>query len=322
MELRQLEHFEAVYRLRSFTRAAAEQYLTQPALSRSIRSLEVELGQTLFDRSTHSVEPTAAAHALIAHAVDAIAAARAIREAADVLRGGGHGAVHIGTGPYPTQPLMPTVVRKLSAAYPELRVSVVGGTAKDLLAALVRRELDFVVCDVSKFEDVLAADDVSVVELAPEPLVFVAGAENPITRVEATCAELAACPWALPPPTPLGRRTLSKIFEGLSWSRFPLYEMETTVACLDVTRDQRTITLVPLSLAQTECASRGLLYRSAGRDQRTNDGIHVLRARTASASVRRTIDAIVAEADRLAEVGRRWLHATGASWVRPEDPLR
>jgi DNA-binding transcriptional LysR family regulator len=322
MELRQLQHFEALYRLRSFTRAAAEQYLTQPALSRSIRSLEVELGQTLFDRSTHSVEPTAAADMLIAYAMDAIAAARALGEAADVLRGGGQGAVRIGSGPYPAQPLMPTVVRKLSAAYPELRVSVVGGTANDLLAALLRRDLDFVVCDASKFEDVLAADDVSVVKLAPEPLVVVAGAENPMTRAEPTRADLAACPWAMPPVAPLGRRRLSKFFGGLSWSRFPLYEMDTTVACLDVTRDQRTITLVPLSLAQTECASRGLLYRSAGRDYLTNDGIHVLRTRTASTSVRLAIDAIVTEADRLAEVGRRWLHATGASWVRPEDRPR
>ena len=308
--------------MRSFSRAASEHYLTQSALSRSIQSLEAELGQTLFDRSTHSVKPTAAADMLIAYAIDAIAATRALSEEAEVLRGGGHGVVRVGAGSYPVQPLMSTVVRKLSAAYPELRVSVVGGAPSDLLAALQRRDLDCVVCDMSKFEDMPAAGDISVIPLAPEPVVFVAGADNPITRGEPTLAEVAACPWALPPPAPLGRRNLAKMFGGLRPSRIPLYEIETTVACLEITRDQRTITLVPLSLAQTECASRGLWYRSPGRDFLTNDGIHLLRGRTPSASLRRARDAIVAEAGRLAGVGRSWLQATGANWVRPEDRPR
>ena len=86
MQLRQLEHFEAVYRLRSFTRAARELYLSQSALSRSIQALEADLGQTLFDRSTQAVEPTDAAEALIGHAVDAVAAARTLVESARLLR--------------------------------------------------------------------------------------------------------------------------------------------------------------------------------------------------------------------------------------------
>ena len=115
MQLRQLEHFEAVYRLRSFTRAAKEQFLSQSALSRSIQSLEGELGQQLFDR-TGAVEPTAAAEALIGHAVDALASSRELLDAARLLRDGEGGAVAIGTGPYPAQPLMTRVVRERARA--------------------------------------------------------------------------------------------------------------------------------------------------------------------------------------------------------------
>ena len=153
MQLRQLEHFESVYRLRSFTRAAQEQYLSQSALSRSIQALEEELGQQLFDRTTHEVEPTDAAEALIGHAVDAVSSARVMAETARLLRDGEGGAVAIGTGPYPAQPLMTRVVRRLSTERPGLQVTVVGGPASDLLAALVRRELGFVVCAVSKAEE-------------------------------------------------------------------------------------------------------------------------------------------------------------------------
>ena len=60
VELRHLRVFEAVARLRSFTRAADELSITQPTLSRTIRQLEDALGVTLLDSSPRHVEPTPA----------------------------------------------------------------------------------------------------------------------------------------------------------------------------------------------------------------------------------------------------------------------
>jgi len=65
VELRHLRSFEAVARLTSFTQAARELAITQPALSRTIRQLEDALGATLFDRSTRHVELTAAGQTLL-----------------------------------------------------------------------------------------------------------------------------------------------------------------------------------------------------------------------------------------------------------------
>ena len=56
---RQLRAFLALAEERSFTRAAAQTHLSQPAFSALIRSLEDTLGLRLFDRSTRHVEPTA-----------------------------------------------------------------------------------------------------------------------------------------------------------------------------------------------------------------------------------------------------------------------
>ena len=50
MDLRQLETFVHVAELGSFTRASVVLQVAQPALSKQIRKLEVELGQTLFSR--------------------------------------------------------------------------------------------------------------------------------------------------------------------------------------------------------------------------------------------------------------------------------
>ena len=60
MTIKQLEYFMAVARTLSFTEAAGELYISQPALSRSIATLESELGVPLLTRNHHSVALTAA----------------------------------------------------------------------------------------------------------------------------------------------------------------------------------------------------------------------------------------------------------------------
>jgi DNA-binding transcriptional LysR family regulator len=67
VELRHLRVFEAVARLNSFTHAAAELSITQPALSRTIQQLEDALGVTLLDRSSRRVETTQAGRTFLDH---------------------------------------------------------------------------------------------------------------------------------------------------------------------------------------------------------------------------------------------------------------
>jgi DNA-binding transcriptional LysR family regulator len=67
VELRHLRVFEAVARLKSFTQAADELSITQPALSRTIQQLEDALGVTLLDRSSRHVETTPAGRTFLDH---------------------------------------------------------------------------------------------------------------------------------------------------------------------------------------------------------------------------------------------------------------
>jgi hypothetical protein len=62
MTLVQLRHLIALAHTGSFSKAAQAQFLTQPALSRSIRALEDELGLPLFDRVGRRVELTPFGH--------------------------------------------------------------------------------------------------------------------------------------------------------------------------------------------------------------------------------------------------------------------
>jgi DNA-binding transcriptional LysR family regulator len=65
MELKWLEDFVAVAKLRNFSHAAKARHATQPALSRRVKALEIWYGASLFDRSTYPVALTAAAMAFL-----------------------------------------------------------------------------------------------------------------------------------------------------------------------------------------------------------------------------------------------------------------
>jgi DNA-binding transcriptional LysR family regulator len=81
MELRQMEYLLAVAEERHFTRAAELSGISQSGLSAAIRSLENELGTTLFDRTTRRVELTDAGLALLPHARRMLAQAADARDA-------------------------------------------------------------------------------------------------------------------------------------------------------------------------------------------------------------------------------------------------
>jgi len=301
MQLKQLQHFETLYRLRSFVQAAQQHAITQSALSRSLQKLEDDLGQRLFDRTTHAVEPTDAAEGLIQSARNVIDSMLAFDEEAERLRGGASGHVRVGTGPYPAQPLLTSAIRSLSATHHGIQVSVVAGTARDLLTALLGRELEFVVCDMSKYEDSPAATDIEIIELPSEPLVVVLAEDHPVAVGNVGMQQLATYPWAMPTPAPIQARDLPPPFdEALESGRFPFYRLETTAACLELAKAGRAITMVPLSLAQDVCQTGPLVYLAAPPTLRTNDGIHLVRHRTRSPSTRLLIDQIVDVAASLA----------------------
>jgi len=83
-----IEAFVVVARALSFTEAASALHLTVPAVSRRIKSLETELGVSLFHRKPRALQLTEAGESYLSHLAPAI---ETIRHASDRVRGHSHG---------------------------------------------------------------------------------------------------------------------------------------------------------------------------------------------------------------------------------------
>ncbi|MFV3074421.1 LysR family transcriptional regulator [Niveispirillum fermenti] len=286
MNLRRLQHFEALYRLQSFARAADELAITQSALSRSLQKLEEELGAVLFDRTTHYVRPTDAGDRLIRPVQDVLAAAGNLDAAAHQLGRPGSGTVRVGVGPYPLQPLLTRAIGRFGAAHAGVRVTVTSGTSDVLLQGLVDRSLDLVVCDISKFDGSAYADEVVVTALPREPLMIIAATAHPLPGGRDRKAAIVERPWALPRPAPGSEHRFAPAIRArIAQRSFPDYELDSTLACLEVVRQGPAITVVPRSLALGACRDGDLTAYPMGSGEQTNDGIHLLRNRSQSAAV-------------------------------------
>lgn len=299
MDLRRLKHFEAIYRLRSFARAADEVGLTQSALSRSLKKLEEELDTVLFDRNTHFVQPTDHAERLIRHAQDVIAAMVVLRDEATTLKRPISGVVRVGSGPYPMQPLITETIAVFAEKLPGVRVTVTAGDAETLLQGLIDREFDLVVCDISKFDSSTFAQDIGVWRLPPEPLAVVCAPDHPAATSERL--DTALYPWALPPPSPASHGRFAKPIQArLRAGAFPDYRLDSTQACLNLARSGVCITVVPRSLAIEACVDGRLVWRSLPATSVTNDGAHYLQRRTLNVASKTFMDLLRTTAKDLA----------------------
>lgn len=303
VDIRQLKHFDALLRTGSFVRAAEDQHLSQSALTKSIKSLEANLGSVLFDRTTHSVVTTEAGMQLMPFAQDVLGSLLSLEEEATKIQGLHSGEIRAGSGPFPLQGLMTATLTKFAKNYPDIKINVQTGQANDLLDHLERRELDLVVCDQSKFEARPRASDIEILTLPPEPIVVVHDKSHPIGRMDEGSGEKVALndfrqyPWAAPSASPHFQRLFRQGKQSIPLQ--PTYRLEVTSACIDMVKNSEVLTVVPLSLARKACESKQLAWSHFARPAFTNDGIHLLRRKTLSSALKLFIEEIFENATLL-----------------------
>jgi len=146
----ELRHFLLVVEHGTFTEAARQAGLSQPALSASIRRLEEQLGARLLHRGPGGARPTAAGDALLAPARRSLAAVEDGRRAVAEVEGLTAGEVRLGAGPTACTYLLPPALAAFRAAHPGIRFRLTEAHSPVVWAALLAGDIDLgVVSDVS-----------------------------------------------------------------------------------------------------------------------------------------------------------------------------
>ncbi|MGO4281729.1 transcriptional regulator, LysR family [Cupriavidus sp. OV038] len=179
VSLPQLKAFAAVARQKSFTRAAAELGLTQSAISRSVRELEEEIDQRLFDRTTRQVELTDAGEHLsqrICHLIEEVE--QTLRESHGTGKPS-QGTVHIATDPVLSSMSMPMWVAGCRTAWPGIGITLRDRSHECVLQSVRSGEVDFGIAS-----NPVACDDLYCEPLYMDPLHAVLPSGHPLAARE------------------------------------------------------------------------------------------------------------------------------------------
>jgi LysR family transcriptional regulator, nitrogen assimilation regulatory protein len=142
MDLRQLQYFVQVAELGSYTRAANRLAIVQSALSRQVRSLEVELRQPLFIRTGRGVTLTEAGKRLLEHGRGILQQVERARQDIESRRGEAGGRVVIGLPPSVSRALTGPLVKAFRERLPNATLSVVEGLSTYVLEWLAIGRVD------------------------------------------------------------------------------------------------------------------------------------------------------------------------------------
>ncbi len=168
MDLKQLGYFVRVAELGSFTRASVALGVAQPALSRQVRLLEVELRHNLLQRNGRGAVPTEAGKLLLAHGRGILYQVERAREELGRLRGSLAGRVAVGFPPSLARALTVPLTRAFRAELPQASISISEGLSASLQEALLAGRLDIAV-----LYDAQATGEIQITPLLQEELVLV-----------------------------------------------------------------------------------------------------------------------------------------------------
>src|SRR5579875_833283 len=210
LDLRQLYYFLRVVECGSFTRAAEELHLAQPAISMAVRKLEEGVGMVLLRREKSGVELTAEGEVLFAHARSILSSVQHARADLDSVRGLKTGSTKIGIPPQFFSAALAARIVEFLDHYPGLRMDLVDAGAATLKKMLVEGHIDLAILSENEIDPGFESHCVLVDELG-----VVAARGHPLLRYETIdLRTLARYPLAVPSQGFWQRRVLERAFSS------------------------------------------------------------------------------------------------------------
>jgi len=188
-DLRQLRHFVALVTHGNYARAAVALHLSQPALSRSIQTLEASLGCILVNRHSRRISLTAQGEMVLEHARRLLAASHTLVEAVRQVDNLEAGMLRIGAGPFPAAELVPRAMGELIDTYPRLQIEVTVDSYTALRQYLKDETIELFVSDVRELQN---DPDIEITTLPVQRVIAVCRPGHPLLEAKQVDFRIAA----------------------------------------------------------------------------------------------------------------------------------
>ncbi len=253
MDLKQLEYYVQVAELGGFTRAANVLGIAQPALSRQVRALEVELRHTLLERNGRGVTLTEAGKRLLAHGRAILQQVERARLDLEDHRGVATGRLVIGLPPSVSRSLTTPLVAAFRERFPKATLSVVEGLSSYVLEWLTLGRVDCAVV-----YNVAPSAAIDLVPVLDEPL-YLVGARRPpkpgrlsaLLGPRVTLAAVARQPLVIPSRPHSVRMLLESALAKQGLKAQVALEIESVPAMLDLIQSSGLKAVLALNAVQS-----------------------------------------------------------------------
>ncbi len=201
-----LRVFRSVATQLSFTKAAGELFISQPAITKHIQELEKVYGVRLFDRIGNRIQLTRAGQLLLDHACKIVDAYHDLDFDMKKLSKKSEGELRIGASTTISQYVLPEMIAKFRRRYPDIRLTLLSGNTHEIEEALASGRIDLGMIEGSKRKQ-----QFKYTPFMDDELVAIVRADSPLAeKDEISLDELQQMPMVL---RELGSGTLD-VFEN------------------------------------------------------------------------------------------------------------
>ena len=188
-----LKVFQSVARNLSFTKAAQELYISQPAITKHIQELEVAFHTRLFERQGNRILLTDAGQVLLEHCDRILEDYRRLTYEMNLLNDRNVGELRLGASTTIAQYVLPAILARFTAKYPKVNVSLLNGNSSEIEKALLEHRID-----LGLVEGIRRQPNLKYTSFLQDELVAVASTRSSFQPAdEITAQELANLPLVL-----------------------------------------------------------------------------------------------------------------------------
>ncbi|NOZ36000.1 MAG: LysR family transcriptional regulator [Chlorobi bacterium] len=185
-----LKVFKKVAEKLSFTKAANELFITQPAVTKHIKAIEKELNNKLFNRKGNRIELTDAGKILLKYAKNIEQIYSQINFELSALNQQQKGSLRIGSSSTMTQYILPQLMANFKSKFKDLSVTVINGNTEQIENTLKNNEIDLGIVEGQS-----KRSEFNYLEFVKDEIVLVLSSSNKLTKKEfITLAELQKLP--------------------------------------------------------------------------------------------------------------------------------